>query len=65
LGVELVFYLWARGTLGRVCDGLTPGCGGQGAYGPAAGVQGWGCCGAGCGDCEGVGGSGDHIHLFI
>ena len=36
-----------------MCDGLTPGCGGQGAYGPAAGVQGCRCCGAGCGDWEG------------
>ena len=49
-------------------DGLTPGCGGQGAYGPAAGAQSLGFCGAGCEDCEGDGGrgvSGDHIHLFI
>ena len=29
---------------------------GNGAYGSAAGAQGRGFCGTGCGDCEGVGG---------
>ena len=38
-----------------VYDGLTPGCSGQGAYGPAAGAQDCGCYGAGCGDCEEAG----------
>ena len=63
-GGEWVLIFMAYGTLRKVCGGLAPGCGGQEPYGLAAGAQGCGFCGTGCGDYEGVEGEGGSISLY-